>query len=1344
MKYLKLSKKLLIILILTIANVFFLSAAGKKEQGEYTKVEGLKTWSYTKDISELPDGKYNLIVKGEDTAGNVGIAGPYNVFISAESDLATVNIANPVENMIVSDNLNIVGDAFDDDGIKQVDIKLDDGFYQKCTGTVFWNYYLDLDQLEEGPHIITVRGTDINGLEGIEASVKFTVDKKPPVVTIRSYEQGSVLSGKINITGDISDAGGIEQLLFSENENTEFKKLKTSYNKKTGLWEFSQTFNTNKMEDGTYNYWYKSIDTSGAEGIYSFLFFVDNNAPELTVIEPVEGDRVNGSLGLAGKITDTIGVKSLIVKVGAEQQEVKLDPGNPYWALQMNISADASTKLNVELEAVDFAGNTSLDKIKLINDYSLDLPVLSLFLPEQIGVLQKTISAGIEITDDDQVKGFEYFLDKNESVFIETKGTSVIMLNDIVPGKHTLKLIPYDISEIAGKAVSGSFTVPKVSIKDPELPAPLIQIEAPESNTITLEDFSISGKVSSDSGLQSFEYIVADDPEAQWISVFTDTSSGSFTVDISSNLISEGNHVLEFRAIDSANNISTAYAGFKKDSYAPELTLLTPFKGDTVNGKLTISGKILDQSPNFSYKFSTDGKKFVDTGKEKFFSFDFDYSSFDEKPEVLFMRTEDEYKNTKDYSFPFKVDSQIDIPIVTIQFPGENATLRGEASISGTALDDDGIKTLYFSFDNGDFKTAEGNSTFNIPVPFSVLKDSEHSVQIKAEDINGVFSDTVERKFIISRTGPVIKVKEPSPEIYLKGSSTIKGSAVDSNGIDKVTVSIDNGVSYSMTDGEEHWTYRLDTTLLSDGTHSLYVKAVDKSGSPSFYTTIINIDNIPPEIKLDSPANSTETGNNISFDGRVTDNSHLDSLKLVIQTLEQTKEIQSPLEIKLDPETFMHYELSTENLNPGWYNIRLEAVDGAGNISNEIRSINIVPVSDRGEINIMYPLEGESYNEFVKVEGFVDAETIPESVIILIDDTVAGTADVSKTGKYNLTLDKIKLSNGKHQLEVRSSDINADIQSLPRRFSYNTNGPWILFDQSYGDFLTSRTFITGTLGYDPLDPNLELKIKNLMISYDNGRNFTDLKAANKWKARIETEQYPDGNLPVLIKVVYNDNSSATAKTTLTIDKSSPELKLENVMEDKSYNNSLVLKGSSNDNTGIENVSFLLREGDKNSYEVPSFIQGLYLDFHALGATYGEFGAGLTFFEDNVKLQASIGLAPPGRFSGLVLGGKLLANIATIPYSYIFGPDLQNFSMAFTVGANFSYFTMSDTDITFTDKGVVLGSVLGQWELVRYRIPELSMFNTYSLYVEGALWFISSDVQAGVVPTYSIGSRIGIF
>ena len=43
-------------------------------------------------------------------------------------------------------------------------------------------------------------------------------------------------------------------------------------------------------------------------------------------------------------------------------------------------------------------------------------------------------------------------------------------------------------------------------------------------------------------------------------------------------------------------------------------------------------------------------------------------------------------------------------------------------------------------------------------------------------------------------------------------------------------------------------------------------------------------------------------------------------------------------------------------------------------------------------------------------------------------------------------------------------------------------------------------------------------------------------------------------------------------------------------------------------------------------------------------------------------------APPGRFSGTVIGGKLLANVAILPYSFTFGPDWMNFFMSLALGS----------------------------------------------------------------------------
>jgi hypothetical protein len=146
----------------------------------------------------------------------------------------------------------------------------------------------------------------------------------------------------------------------------------------------------------------------------------------------------------------------------------------------------------------------------------------------------------------------------------------------------------------------------------------------------------------------------------------------------------------------------------------------------------------------------------------------------------------------------------------------------------------------------------------------------------------------------------------------------------------------------------------------------------------------------------------------------------------------------------------------------------------------------------------------------------------------------------------------------------------------------------------------------------------------------------------------------------------------------------------------------------------------------------------------MGATTFDVGAGLTFFDDNVRLQAQVGVSPPGRFSGLVIGAKLLANVFTFPFSFLLGPDFEWLSAAIAVGANFSYFTMSEDQIAFTDEGLIVAGMVMQLEVPIITLDGPSMFNTFSFYTEGQLWFISSDVQAEAIPRISFGLRANVF
>jgi len=181
-----------------------------------------------------------------------------------------------------------------------------------------------------------------------------------------------------------------------------------------------------------------------------------------------------------------------------------------------------------------------------------------------------------------------------------------------------------------------------------------------------------------------------------------------------------------------------------------------------------------------------------------------------------------------------------------------------------------------------------------------------------------------------------------------------------------------------------------------------------------------------------------------------------------------------------------------------------------------------------------------------------------------------------------------------------------------------------------------------------------------------------------------------------------------------------------------------------DDNALRDVAVVLREGDKARYEVPGFVQGLYVDAHFLGATYWDIGAGLTFFDNNVRLQGQVGVSPPGRFSGLVLGTKLLANVASVPASFVLGPDFDWLSGAIAIGANFSYFTMSEDTIGFTDEGLVLAGMVAQLEFPIVSIPDLPVFNTYAFYTEAQLWFISSDVEAGTAFRIGFGVRADVF
>ena len=352
-----------------------------------------------------------------------------------------------------------------------------------------------------------------------------------------------------------------------------------------------------------------------------------------------------------------------------------------------------------------------------------------------------------------------------------------------------------------------------------------------------------------------------------------------------------------------------------------------------------------------------------------------------------------------------------------------------------------------------------------------------------------------------------------------------------------------------------------------------------------------------------------------------------------------------------------------------------------------------------------------------------------------------------------------------------------NVPSITQTITYSSIGPWITLDNfTYGDFAMRRPYLKGRAGYsrDPeevaaaksKEASKEFKdmvaaktVAKVELSFDNGKTFEELSTNDKWLYRVENQDWTEGYHFLLIRATMKNGEVAIERTIVQIDNTAPTVRLIAPNNGGRYNQMLEASGLSKDEVGLEKVTIALRKGDKASYEVPSFIQGLYVDFHFWGASLFEVGAGLTFFDDNVKLQFVFGqytqeqrdavnaflgnVVSELRYGGNIFGGKLLANISTIPFSFFFGHDFDWLSASIAVGAQFNYFSQTNSG-----SGQILSAVLSQLEFPRVHINEIKAFSTFSMYYEFSLWFIPSDVASEdikkLVPQGSIGLRVNIF
>ncbi|MCL2765727.1 MAG: Ig-like domain-containing protein [Treponema sp.] len=1410
---------------------------------------GENTWEININTRQLEDGPNVIWFQARDGTGSIG-TGAHLLFVNNTGP--EVKIVYPQASDSVNGILSIAGYAQHPVGLRSVRWRagnIASGEFELLPGNHWWSTEIDLRNQRISSIDIEIRAEDVSGNVTF-ARQRYRVDpaRDLPVVTLIEPAAG-VLSNPLGLVvrGNASDDDGVESIFYSLNGAEPVEIPCTGY--------FQFVIPT--PAEGTHNLevWAKditgvignkvlvrglvvppsllqpgiaSITTGAARTLKTDSFYTGMTVRYVPIINPRTG-ATEGMERMTMQLAYRASVAPASASISFNEQTpvpVRLAGTRDIFTATVSVPDNLPDGINrIRLTATDRQGRQVIfDEYIFI---SRQTPEIVQSYNEEGELVQTMVTPSAQFT-------FEWV-----RANLHEDGRIIIGSNDeVLMGISSVPLTGVTVSgtgsgnvsaEIDGfgrvilrtlqEGEAGPLTLSLRSSDSTNQSAPF-RILADFGPSITLQNviehtwvrtsvpvrFNVTGRTR----ISTVEYSL--DMGSTWISFGAVASEYNRNIDITECL--DGSVNILIRAASESGKSTITGLTVQKDTAAPEAELVMPIPEYRVNGTIRMAFAIKEMGALSTISYNRPARTGAPAITREIFnadSWEKDYSPrfievlmdslempLDENMRFIFT---DKAGNTSELaSWQFIIDQEMDVPVVHIILPLEDEVITTDFVVSGVMYDDDGIKNIQWRIDNNPWQTLEAENAFYIPVLLSSLTDNEHTVTVIAEDIYGVRSQPVTRTFRVSLVEPAAAVTFPLVETVLKDAIELRGTAFDRNGIQMVEISVDNGNTFNNAKGSFgtaaetiQWTYDFNTRILKDGPHAVFIRVTDRYDVAATYATMINVDNTPPDVALDSPLDGSMTTGNIQLLGRILD-PNLQEVSIQLRGLDGQQVSAALRSRNIDPATIIRESINLAGQADGHYNIAVIATDKAGNVTRISRNFELARQTFRNFIEILYPLENETVSGEFNMYGYAGGADEAGTVTIRVNGIDIITNEVDSTGYFRFNLNREHLNPGNNVIVVHSNfGGGTQVQSRTYNIDYMAYGPWVTIDSfTFGDFAYDRPYIFGRTGYILNEEDTALladrntdrvtraEIQSKVIdfteiSFDNGRSFIKTSGRHgrdiDYRYRLETGDMPEGMHYIIIRSTMKNGETAISRMLVQVDKTPPVIRLISPEMGGRYNQEIIYSASATDDVELVSLTYHLRVGDKAMYAVPGFLQGLYIEasippflrqampeiiptVFAGGATYMDVGLGLSFFDDNVKIQAQYGfltqdlyeaLGGTGRmrYGGNVYGIKLLANIYSLPFISILGPDFEWLYATFALGANFSLF-----EITQSGVSTWLSALLLQVEFPRVSIPKRSNLRTFSLFTEGQLWFSPTDMSQNNTPTLMpsviMGLRLYIF
>ena len=812
------------------------------------RIDGGSTWypmSYNSTIgrfesdgdglntSALLDGPHTVEFEIIDS-GTFNLATIVKVRVIVDNTRPSVFVVSPSHNQTIEGKFTFqvsANDNLDMDRVELVFENLSGGStlkelasrratYNSFTG--YFEYTVDTSVFSDGQVNITVAAHDRAGNQNATTiGLSFFVDNTPPLLVIYSPMPGQYVEGTVNISVNISDDPYVPEAKWRV-DGGPWQALSLSGGNLTFAWD------TANLTDGQHIVTIRAMDRMHHVTEVELQVVVDNHAPFAGLVAPLPDQFVEGVLTFRAGASDALGIANVTLNFSGINYTMSYNGNSRQYEYSVNTLGLPDGTYNASVTVIDLSGKeTVIGPVEFCIDNNR--PTLAVNAPAEGGFVEGNYTINITSEDAFPFRAV-YRIGAMEWVELTRSGpywTAPWNTKQVADGTRTLTI---RVTDRALHVVEQTLTV----IVDNTLPN--CAIVAPMANQYVENTFTFTVLATDAVGVADVRLtIFGTDVQASYSS-----TTGMYEYPLDTLVWTEDN-IRNVSAVVTDRSGKIARDGpvnFRVDNHAPVLTVLSPQSGDYVDGVMNISVDVTDAFPGPT-EYNVDGAGWVTT------ALPWNTTRLVDGPHRLSLRARDLAGHSTQQDLTVIADNHD--PTCVVSAPLQQQFIAGSYRFQVAASDVNGISQVRMSVFNltaGLPYNAQSGyyeytiDTFRVP-------DGVYEVATYTLDASGRRTDAANVTFMVDNEPPAITVLSPRNGDYLSGEVNLSVTVQDT---------FPGSVMYTVDDAGWMPVERpFNSTLISDGEHSLAIRASDQAGHAVVHRLTVYVNNLAPLVTVLEP-----------------------------------------------------------------------------------------------------------------------------------------------------------------------------------------------------------------------------------------------------------------------------------------------------------------------------------------------------------------------------------------------------------------------------------------------------------------------------------------------------------